>query len=190
MSVEPGSRLHEALGADEIDVDSFHHQAIDRLGDGLRATGVAPDGVIEVIERDADGYVLGAQFELQEEWRVDPRFLDIFRQFVQAASDSRSRRAALGLIAWGLAAALLWARRLAAPRRGARMIVRRRTRVPRARQGQCAWSSPRRDRAGATKPHSTRRCPNHITSALVQPFVTAVAIGGFAFGNVYYAAGR
>jgi putative glutamine amidotransferase len=89
MSVEPGSRLHEALGVDEIDVDSFHHQAIDRLGDGLRATGVAPDGVIEVVERDSDGYVLGAQFELQEEWRVDPRFLDIFRQFVQAASDSR-----------------------------------------------------------------------------------------------------
>jgi putative glutamine amidotransferase len=74
---------------DEIDVDSFHHQAIDRLGDGLRATGVAPDGVIEVVERDSDGYVLGTQFELQEEWRVDPRFLDIFRRFVQAASDSR-----------------------------------------------------------------------------------------------------
>jgi putative glutamine amidotransferase len=89
MSVEPGSRLHQALGVDEIDVDSFHHQAIDRLGDGLRATGVAPDGVIEVVERDSGGYVLGAQFELQEEWRVDPRFLDIFRQFVQAASDSR-----------------------------------------------------------------------------------------------------
>ena len=30
-------------------------------------------------------YVLGAQFELQEEWRVDPRFLAIFRQFVDAA---------------------------------------------------------------------------------------------------------
>ncbi len=89
MSVEPGSRLHQALGVGEIDVDSFHHQAIDRLGDGLRVTGVARDGVIEVVERDSGGYVLGAQFELQEEWRVDPRFLDIFRQFVQAASDSR-----------------------------------------------------------------------------------------------------
>jgi putative glutamine amidotransferase len=87
MSVEPGSRLHDALGVDAIEVDSFHHQAIDSLGDGLRATGVAPDGVIEVIERDGDGYVLGAQFELQEEWRVDPRFLGIFRQFVQAAAD-------------------------------------------------------------------------------------------------------
>ena len=34
MSVEPGSHLHAALGADEVEVDSFHHQAIDRLGSG------------------------------------------------------------------------------------------------------------------------------------------------------------
>ncbi len=65
---------------------SFHHQAIDRLGDGLVVTGRAKDGVVEVVElADPDSYVLGAQFELQEEWRVDRRFLAIFRQFVDAA---------------------------------------------------------------------------------------------------------
>jgi putative glutamine amidotransferase len=85
MSVEPGSRLHDALGVEEIEVDSFHHQAIDRLGSGLRVTGEAPDGVAEVIELDGDGYVLGAQFELQEEWRVDARFLEVFRRFVAAS---------------------------------------------------------------------------------------------------------
>jgi gamma-glutamyl-gamma-aminobutyrate hydrolase PuuD len=89
MSVEPGSRLYAALGVEEIEVDSFHHQAIDRLAPGLRATGVAPDGVVEVIELAGDGYVLGAQFELQEEWRVDRRFLEIFHRFVAAARDSR-----------------------------------------------------------------------------------------------------
>jgi putative glutamine amidotransferase len=86
MTVTPGSRLHDSLGVDVIEVDSFHHQAIDRLGDGLVVTGLAEDGVVEVVElADPDGYVLGAQFELQEEWRVDPRFLAIFRQFVDAA---------------------------------------------------------------------------------------------------------
>jgi putative glutamine amidotransferase len=85
MTVEPGSRLHQALGVDEIEVNSFHHQAIDRLGEGLRVTGRAPDGVVEVIELEGEPYVLGAQFELQEEWRVDPRFLEVFRQFVDAA---------------------------------------------------------------------------------------------------------
>jgi putative glutamine amidotransferase len=90
MRVEPGSRLHEALGADEVEVNSFHHQAIDELAPGLRVTGIAPDGVIEVIEaEDGDHYVLAAQFELQEEWRVDPRFLEIFRRFLAAASDRR-----------------------------------------------------------------------------------------------------
>jgi len=90
MHVEPGSRLHAALGVDEIEVNSFHHQAIETLAPGLKATGVAPDGVVEVIELgEDDGYVLAAQFELQEEWRVDRRFLDIFRQFVAAAADRR-----------------------------------------------------------------------------------------------------
>ena len=86
MTVAPGSRLHDALGVETIEVDSFHHQAIDALGEGLVATGLAEDGVIEVVElADPDRYALGAQFELQEEWRVDPRFLALFRQFVDTA---------------------------------------------------------------------------------------------------------
>ena len=90
MTVAPGSRLHEALGVDEIEVDSFHHQAIDELGDGLVVTGRAEDGVVEVVElADPGRYALGAQFELQEEWRVDPRFLALFRQFVDAARHVR-----------------------------------------------------------------------------------------------------
>jgi gamma-glutamyl-gamma-aminobutyrate hydrolase PuuD len=89
MAIEPGSRLHAALGVDEIEVNSFHHQAIDRLAPGLRATGLAPDGLIEVIEHASDGaYLLAAQFELQEEWRIDPRFLELFRQFVTEARPS------------------------------------------------------------------------------------------------------
>jgi gamma-glutamyl-gamma-aminobutyrate hydrolase PuuD len=90
MTVAPGSRLHAALGVEAIGVDSFHHQAIDELGEGLVVTGRAEDGVVEVIElEDASRYLLGAQFELQEEWRVDPRFLEIFRQLVSAAAEPR-----------------------------------------------------------------------------------------------------
>ena len=37
MLVQPGSRLHEAIGVDEIDVNSFHHQAIDTVAPGDNA---------------------------------------------------------------------------------------------------------------------------------------------------------
>lgn len=86
MRITAGSRLHAALGVEEIDVDSFHHQAIDELGSGLVVTGLAEDGVVEVIESiDPEHFVLGAQCELQEAWRVDERFLAVFRGFVDAA---------------------------------------------------------------------------------------------------------
>ena len=87
MLVESGSRLHRALGADEIEVNSFHHQAVDRIAPGLRVTGRAQDGVPEVLELEGEPFVLAAQFELHEEWRVDGRFLEIFRAFVAAAGE-------------------------------------------------------------------------------------------------------
>lgn len=97
MTVTPGSRMHAALGVDVIEVDSFHHQAIDELGDGLVVTGLAEDGVVEAVEiADPSRYALGVQFELQEEWRVDARFLALFRQFVDAAA-VRSRRVSVDL---------------------------------------------------------------------------------------------
>lgn len=40
----------QCLGLRAARVNSFHHQAVDRLGDGLRAVGWAPDGVVEAIE--------------------------------------------------------------------------------------------------------------------------------------------
>jgi gamma-glutamyl-gamma-aminobutyrate hydrolase PuuD len=49
----------------------------------------APDGVVEAVELDGDQYVLAVQWELQEEWRVDRRFLEPFSQFVSAASEPR-----------------------------------------------------------------------------------------------------
>ncbi len=86
ISIEPGSRLHTALGVTEIEVDSFHHQAIARVADALTVVARAPDGLVEAVELGGDGYVLAVQWELQEEWRVDRRFLEPFSRFVTASS--------------------------------------------------------------------------------------------------------
>jgi putative glutamine amidotransferase len=89
IGIEPDSLIHQALGVTEIDVDSFHHQALDRVASGLRVVATAPDGVVEAVEleTDADAHVVAVQWELQEEWRVDRRFLAIFERFVAAAAE-------------------------------------------------------------------------------------------------------
>jgi putative glutamine amidotransferase len=89
ISIVPGSILAEALGTLESSVNSFHHQAVVDLGRGLRATATAPDGVIEALELEG-APVLAVQWELQEEWRIDPRFLAVFEWFVDAARERRS----------------------------------------------------------------------------------------------------
>jgi gamma-glutamyl-gamma-aminobutyrate hydrolase PuuD len=92
IAIEAPSILYSALGTREATVNSFHHQAVAELGEGLRATATAPDGVAEAIE--LDGYpALGVQFELQEEWKIDGRFTAVFDWFVAAAgAQLRGRR--------------------------------------------------------------------------------------------------
>ncbi|MFD6196262.1 gamma-glutamyl-gamma-aminobutyrate hydrolase family protein [Mycobacteriaceae bacterium NPDC060252] len=56
-----GSRVRAAHEADRIVVASAHHQAVASLGEGLVATGYAPDGLIESFEA-VDGWVLAVQW--------------------------------------------------------------------------------------------------------------------------------
>jgi putative glutamine amidotransferase len=82
VDVLPGSLLGEHLG-DRAEVDSYHHQAIDRVGTGLEAVAWAPHGTIEAIEMPGSrAFVLGVQWELHEEWQDDDRSLGIWRAFV------------------------------------------------------------------------------------------------------------
>ena len=94
VDIEPGSRLASHLGERNV-VDSYHHQAIDRLGEGLTAVARAPHGVVEAIEMSgAAAFLLGVQWELHEEWQDDERSLGIWRAFVQAAAARAEAREA------------------------------------------------------------------------------------------------
>ncbi len=67
VKVTPGSRLAETLGADELEVNSMHHQAIKRLGRGLTAVAWAPDQIVEGAElHDPARFVLGVQWHPEE----------------------------------------------------------------------------------------------------------------------------
>ena len=71
VRIEPGSRLASILGASAVEACSWHHQAIDRIGEGLRPLAWAEDGVIEAVEHAAHPWCIGVQWhpELQlDEW--------------------------------------------------------------------------------------------------------------------------
>lgn len=62
VSVQQASGLRAILGADVIGVNSLHHQAVDRVGNGLRAVAWADDGVIEAVEGLGSAPMLGVQW--------------------------------------------------------------------------------------------------------------------------------
>jgi putative glutamine amidotransferase len=86
VRVAPGSRLGRVLGAEEVPVNSMHHQGIRRLAPGLRATAFAPDGLIEGVEGEGGRYLVGVQWHPEELAEADPVMMRLFRDFVEAAA--------------------------------------------------------------------------------------------------------
>ena len=62
VQVEPGSRLAEALGAPQVQVNSLHHQAVKEVGAGLHVSARAPDGLVEGLEGNEKAWVAAVQW--------------------------------------------------------------------------------------------------------------------------------
>jgi len=88
VHVEAGSRLAALVGAGDVRVNSFHHQAVERLGRGLRAVAHAPDGTIEGIEAPAHPFLVGVQWHA-EGLVADPAHRALFGALVDAAAAPR-----------------------------------------------------------------------------------------------------
>jgi putative glutamine amidotransferase len=70
VRLEPDSLAARAVGAERTIVKSHHHQGVDRLGDGLIASGWSvPDDVVEAIELDGPGFGLGVLWHPEEDER-------------------------------------------------------------------------------------------------------------------------
>jgi putative glutamine amidotransferase len=88
VAVSPGSRLASALGTTAVTGHSWHHQALDRLGDGLVVTGRAADGVVEAVELPGR-WVLGVQWHPEDTAAEDPVNQRLFDAFVAACAAGR-----------------------------------------------------------------------------------------------------
>jgi putative glutamine amidotransferase len=85
VRIDPDSRLAAAIDTDATVVNSFHHQAIDALGEGLVSTAWAEDGTIEAIEDPEREFLLGVQWHA-ELMTNRPEEQLLFRSFVEVAS--------------------------------------------------------------------------------------------------------
>lgn len=82
VSVDDNSLLSTWIGsAGDIAVNSQHHQGIDRVGDGLRVTAQADDGLVEGIEVPGE-VVVGVQWHPELLWRTDDHSMSLLRGFV------------------------------------------------------------------------------------------------------------
>lgn len=83
VNVEEGSLLSRCVGgAAQIQVNSAHHCCVGRLGEGVRLTGVATDGVPEAIELPDKRFCLGVQWHPEYTWPVLESDCGLWRAFV------------------------------------------------------------------------------------------------------------
>jgi putative glutamine amidotransferase len=89
VEVDPASRLAQIFGGGKLrvtDVNSFHHQAIDTLGEGLEVSARAPDGTVEAIEDPSRRFLIGVQWHAET---LVHRAAEaaLFSRFVEACRD-------------------------------------------------------------------------------------------------------
>lgn len=83
VSLTCGSILHEIFGADEVPVNSLHHQGVAKVGEGLEAIAFAPDGLVEGLAVKDEKFAVGVQWH-PECLPEDPKMQALFKAFITA----------------------------------------------------------------------------------------------------------
>ncbi len=89
VTVAPETALSRLFAGGEVGVNSFHHQAIDRLAEDLVAAAHAADGIIEAVELPGRSFVLGVQWHPELMFERDEAHLRPFAALVDAAAVAR-----------------------------------------------------------------------------------------------------
>ena len=84
VSIVPGTLLRRIVGAETMQVNSAHHQAVASAGPSAAVNATAPDGVIEGVEDAGRRFCLGLQWH--PEFLIDPGDRRIFDAFIAAAT--------------------------------------------------------------------------------------------------------
>ena len=84
VELAPDSLLAKLLEADFISVNSLHHQAVDKIGQGLFPSASSPDGFLEAVEPEGYPFCLAVQWSPQYTAAGTPAQRQLFRAFADA----------------------------------------------------------------------------------------------------------
>lgn len=85
VEIQPGTKLAQMIPQQTIQVNSLHHQGIDRLGSGLVVNAIADDGLVEGVEYPDHPFLLAVQWH-PEALPEDESARSLFKHFISAAS--------------------------------------------------------------------------------------------------------
>lgn len=89
VGIEGGTTLAALLPDETLGVKSYHHQAIDELGDGLVVTARSDDGIVQAVELPAHPFGVAVQWHPEEDATEDAR---LFAGLVEAARTHRAAK--------------------------------------------------------------------------------------------------
>ncbi|WP_327342203.1 gamma-glutamyl-gamma-aminobutyrate hydrolase family protein [Streptomyces europaeiscabiei] len=90
VALRRGTVLERATGAQKVEASCYHHQRVDRLGEGLEVTARAADGTAEGLElRGAPGWFTAVQWHPEDTAHEDPAQQALFDALVRAAESRR-----------------------------------------------------------------------------------------------------
>jgi putative glutamine amidotransferase len=85
VRIAQDSLVGRLAGRSEMEVNSYHHQAVERPGRNLRPVAFANDGVIEAVEDTAGRFIIGVQWHPERGWREDAFAKALFSAFIEQA---------------------------------------------------------------------------------------------------------
>lgn len=96
VEIDGNSKVARIIETDDIRVNSYHHQAIKDLADGLTAVAHSCDGVIEAAESPdlSERWLVGVQWHAEAMRDAGPEHCNLFRAHVVAAERYALSRAA------------------------------------------------------------------------------------------------
>lgn len=84
VNVVEGTLLADIIGAGRHGVNSYHHQAVKELAEGLQIMAVSEDGLVEAVAVEKASFGIGVQWHPEFSYRVSEDSMKLVQAFVNA----------------------------------------------------------------------------------------------------------